>query len=124
MCCPYFAPPPCCSHTYKRAVLFVDNAGADVMLGMPAAAAVVPAAALAHPASVNANFPCPPAHCPCHTRYRAHPFAGMLPFARELLRRGTQVIIAANSAPAINDITAAELDALLPQASAAGNFCC
>lgn len=42
----------------------------------------------------------------------------MLPFARELLRHGTQVVIAANSAPAINDITAAELDALLPQASA------
>ena len=43
--------------------------------------------------------------------------AGMLPLARELLRRGTVVIIAANKLPAINDITAAELDALLPQAS-------
>jgi type II pantothenate kinase len=41
----------------------------------------------------------------------------MLPLARELLRRGTVVIIAANHLPAINDITAAELDALLPQAS-------
>lgn len=46
----------------------------------------------------------------------------MLPFARELLRHGTQVVIAANSAPAINDITAAELDALLPQASAHGRL--
>ena len=42
----------------------------------------------------------------------------MLPLARELLRHGTTVVVAANSAPAINDCTAAELDALLPQASA------
>lgn len=41
---------------------------------------------------------------------------GMLPLARELLRQGTTVIVAANEAPSINDITAAELDALLPQA--------
>ena len=41
----------------------------------------------------------------------------MLPLARELLRHGTTVIVAANSAPSINDITAAELEALLPQAS-------
>lgn len=40
--------------------------------------------------------------------------AGMLPLARELLKRGTHVIIAANSQPSINDITAAELEALLP----------
>jgi type II pantothenate kinase len=39
----------------------------------------------------------------------------MLPFARELLRQGTTVIIAANSLPSINDITAAELEALLPR---------
>ncbi|PSC71487.1 pantothenate kinase-like [Micractinium conductrix] len=70
-----------CSHTYTRAVLFVDNSGADVLLGM-------------------------------------------LPFARELLRRGTEVIIAANSAPSINDITAAELEALLPQICAADPVLC
>lgn len=58
----------------------------------------------------------------CHghsaTRCRACPathLAGMLPFARELLRAGTRVVIAANELPSINDITAAELDALLPQ---------
>lgn len=38
----------------------------------------------------------------------------MLPFARELLKRGTHVVVAANETPSINDITAAELEALLP----------
>jgi uncharacterized protein with ATP-grasp and redox domains len=52
--------------TWKKAVIFVDNSGADVILGI-------------------------------------------LPFARELLRRGTQVILAANDLPSINDITYPEL---------------
>lgn len=47
----------------------------------------------------------------------------MLPLARELLRTGATVVIAANSAPSINDITAAELDALLPQVGPAGGGC-
>ncbi|MBN1655823.1 MAG: DUF89 family protein [Deltaproteobacteria bacterium] len=34
---------------------------------------------------------------------------GVLPFARELLERGTKVILASNSAPALNDITHVEL---------------
>lgn len=34
---------------------------------------------------------------------------GILPFARELLRRGTKVILCANSDPALNDITFKEL---------------
>lgn len=51
---------------YGKAVLFVDNAGSDVLLGM-------------------------------------------LPFARELLRTGAHVVLAANDRPAINDITAPEL---------------
>lgn len=51
---------------YRRAVIFVDNSGADVVLGI-------------------------------------------LPFARELLRLGTDVVLAANTDPAINDVTAAEL---------------
>jgi type II pantothenate kinase len=38
---------------------------------------------------------------------------GMVPFARELLRRGTRVILTANSDPALNDITHVELVALL-----------
>ncbi|MBA0631733.1 hypothetical protein Godav_000577 [Gossypium davidsonii] len=48
------------------AVIFVDNSGADVVLGI-------------------------------------------LPFARELLKRGTQVVLAANDLPSINDVTYPEL---------------
>nr|DAD46501.1 TPA_asm: hypothetical protein HUJ06_016438 [Nelumbo nucifera] len=51
---------------WKKAVIFVDNSGADIILGI-------------------------------------------LPFARELLRRGTQVVLAANDLPSINDVTYAEL---------------
>ena len=53
-------------HKYRKALLFCDNSGADVVLGM-------------------------------------------IPFARELLRHGTDVCLAANSLPAINDITVDEL---------------
>ncbi|XP_016705275.1 damage-control phosphatase At2g17340 isoform X2 [Gossypium hirsutum] len=49
-----------------QAVIFVDNSGADVILGI-------------------------------------------LPFARELLKRGTQVVLAANDLPSINDVTYPEL---------------
>ena len=55
---------------YRRAVIFVDNSGADVVLGM-------------------------------------------IPLARELLRQGTEVVMAANSLPALNDVTADELQAIL-----------
>jgi hypothetical protein len=48
----------------------------------------------------------------------------MLPLARELLRQGTTVIIAANTLPAINDITAAELEQLLPKICAADSVLC
>lgn len=51
---------------HRKAVLFVDNAGADVTLGM-------------------------------------------IPFARELARRGTHTLITANTGPSLNDITHAEL---------------
>jgi type II pantothenate kinase len=34
---------------------------------------------------------------------------GILPFVREMLRMGCEVVMVANSLPAINDITAAEL---------------
>lgn len=51
---------------WKKAVIFVDNAGSDVVLGI-------------------------------------------LPLARELLRRGTKVVLAANDMPSINDITYDEL---------------
>ena len=42
---------------------------------------------------------------------------GMIPFARELLRMGAEVVMVANSLPAINDITTPELRALLQAVS-------
>ncbi|KAF6257384.1 hypothetical protein COO60DRAFT_1234607 [Scenedesmus sp. NREL 46B-D3] len=62
---------------FRRVMVFVDNAGADIVLGM-------------------------------------------LPFVREMLRLGCEVVMVANSLPAINDITAAELRSLL---SAAAEVC-
>ena len=41
----------------------------------------------------------------------------MVPLARELVMRGTEVILSANSIPAINDITAAELSPALNEIS-------
>lgn len=43
----------------------------------------------------------------------------MLPLASELLQRGTAVVLAANSRPSINDITADELHAVVQRAAAA-----
>lgn len=59
---------------HKRALLFVDNSGADIVLGM-------------------------------------------IPLARELLRRGTEVVLVANSLPAINDVTALELPSIVAAAA-------
>ena len=59
---------------HRSAVLFVDNAGCDIVLGM-------------------------------------------IPFARELLRRGTDVLLAANSQPSLNDVTYEELAALTGRVS-------
>ncbi|KAJ2440059.1 hypothetical protein IWW46_004157 [Coemansia sp. RSA 2440] len=53
-------------HTYSQAVVFVDNSGADVCLGV-------------------------------------------LPFVRFLLQQNTRVVLAANSRPALNDVTDREL---------------
>ncbi|KAJ1939310.1 hypothetical protein GGF37_004450, partial [Kickxella alabastrina] len=64
------------AHAYARAVVFVDNSGADVCLGV-------------------------------------------LPFARFLARRGTHVVLAANSLPALNDVTAPELQDIVGRAVAA-----
>ncbi|KAJ6875508.1 pantothenate kinase 2-like [Populus alba x Populus x berolinensis] len=61
-------------HPHKRALLFVDNSGADVVLGM-------------------------------------------LPLARELLQRGTEVVLVANSLPALNDVTAMELPDIVAEAA-------
>ena len=43
--------------------------------------------------------------------------AGMLPLARELLKRGVTVIMAANERPSINDTTAAELSVAVQSAA-------
>lgn len=59
---------------HRRALLLMDNSGADAVLGM-------------------------------------------IPLARELLRRGTDVVMVANSQPAINDITAPELELVLQAAA-------
>ncbi|KAK1363099.1 Pantothenate kinase 2 [Heracleum sosnowskyi] len=61
-------------HPHKRALLFVDNSGADIVLGM-------------------------------------------LPLAREFLRRGTEVVLVANSLPALNDVTAMELPEIVAEAA-------
>jgi bifunctional damage-control phosphatase, subfamily II, fusion protein len=55
---------------YRKALMFCDNSGADIVLGM-------------------------------------------IPFAREMLRRGTDVCLVGNSLPAINDVTAGELRELV-----------
>ncbi|KAI9501708.1 hypothetical protein GGI25_006247 [Coemansia spiralis] len=60
---------------YRRAVVFVDNSGADVCLGV-------------------------------------------LPFARHLLKRSTSVVLAANSRPALNDVTEPELVDIVERVSA------
>ncbi|XP_051120135.1 damage-control phosphatase At2g17340-like [Andrographis paniculata] len=52
--------------SWKKVIIFVDNSGADVILGI-------------------------------------------LPFARELLQQGMQVVLAANDLPSINDVTYPEL---------------
>ncbi|KAI9092553.1 hypothetical protein K1719_027681 [Acacia pycnantha] len=52
--------------SWKKVIIFVDNSGADIILGI-------------------------------------------LPFARELLRHGIQVVLAANELPSINDVTYPEL---------------
>ncbi|GAB0088699.1 pantothenate kinase 4 [Sergentomyia squamirostris] len=46
---------------------------------------------------------------------------GILPFARELLRRGTKVILCANSEPALADITYKELEGIM---SSCCDRCC
>ncbi|HPF39569.1 MAG TPA: ARMT1-like domain-containing protein [Phycisphaerae bacterium] len=58
------------SPPYRKALVFVDNAGPDIVLGV-------------------------------------------IPFARDLARRGVDVVLAANSEPALNDVTAAELPPIL-----------
>lgn len=46
---------------------------------------------------------------------------GILPFVRDLLQRGTKIILCANSMPALNDVTYLELTAILKKASKLSN---
>ncbi|XP_037958258.1 4'-phosphopantetheine phosphatase [Teleopsis dalmanni] len=55
---------------HKCALIFVDNSGVDVVLGI-------------------------------------------LPFTRELLKRGTKVLLCANTEPSLNDVTSSELNAII-----------
>ncbi|MEM8495865.1 MAG: ARMT1-like domain-containing protein [Planctomycetota bacterium] len=57
----------------------------------------------------------PPHRCACLFVDNAGPdvVLGMLPLARELLRRGTGVILTANARPSLNDVTHSELVVLL-----------
>ena len=58
----------------RRTIIFADNAGTDIVLGI-------------------------------------------LPLARELLRRGGEVVIAANARPALNDVTYREVESILQRAA-------
>lgn len=62
------------THAYQHVLIFVDNAGSDIVLGC-------------------------------------------IPFARWMLRAGSRVTLAANTRPALNDITANELSGMLPRLS-------
>lgn len=62
------------ANPYRKALIFVDNAGPDIVLGI-------------------------------------------IPFARYLAQRGVEIVLAANSRPALNDITADELRPLLQEAA-------
>lgn len=42
---------------------------------------------------------------------------GVLPFARELLKNNTKVILSANSEPSLNDVTYIELSAIIEKAT-------
>lgn len=64
---------------WRQAVILVDNAGSDLVLGV-------------------------------------------LPLARELLQLGTHVTLAANSGPALNDVTSVELDQILERAAVGDAF--
>jgi damage-control phosphatase, subfamily II, stand-alone protein len=85
-------------HPHTHAICFADNAGSDAVLGV-------------HKLMVatRKRHGCLCTTLPVRGIISLLRLAGILPFARELLRRGTRVSLAANETPSINDITAAEL---------------
>jgi damage-control phosphatase, subfamily II, stand-alone protein len=48
----------------------------------------------------------------------------MLPFMRELLKRGTEVVLAVNSVPSINDITVPEMQSIMDRACGIDEVLC
>ena len=93
---------------YQRAVMFVDNAGADVVLGMiPFARELLRMGAEVGSQGLGGEAegagPCAlPLRRPCRVCRSRPSLAHCLPLP-------PQVVLVANSLPAINDITAAEL---------------
>ena len=49
---------------------------------------------------------------------------GMIPFMRELLKRGTEVVLAVNSVPSINDITVPEMQSIMEHACDIDSILC
>ncbi|CAI5972651.1 unnamed protein product [Closterium sp. NIES-65] len=104
---------------YGKALLFVDNAGADVVLGMlPLAREMLRAgtnvALVANllPAIKDATSEptALPVWCLMHLNSTPHHPSAPLPLA-------LQVVLVANSLPAINDVTADELTAVVAEAA-------
>ena len=48
----------------------------------------------------------------------------MIPFMRELLKRGTEVVLAVNSVPSINDITVPEMQSIMEHACDIDSILC
>lgn len=118
------------TRTYSKAILFVDNAGADVLLGMvPFARELLKRGSKVRGRAsgrhgVTLLLVC--GHTPfsmtvwlllvwhCITATAAAGLSLLLPPLPSLL---PQVVLAANAGPTINDITAAELQPLLASAA-------
>lgn len=49
---------------------------------------------------------------------------GMIPFMRELLKRGTEVVLCVNSVPSINDITVPEMQGIMNRVCAIDEVLC
>lgn len=100
-------------HCYSKALVFVDNAGSDVILGVLLLYTLGLMLLYSYTA-LTLSLP----HTCCKRRSRWFPTAGILPLARALTQRGTQVILTANSVHSINDVTATELTDILRRAAA------
>ena len=112
------------SSPFRRVIMFVDNAGISNIphtLQKPWLQSNI---------RVNRHYQHTPPHLNKFNIYHQSAYVadsfkvagadivlGMIPFAREFLRMGAEVVMVANSQPAINDITSAELRRLLEDVS-------